>query len=214
MLSPAFTISISSPSPPWAPGEDVSRASDSDELARLVAAMAEGDRGEALEAFYQRFAGSTMGLILKILRSRAEAEELHQEVFVELWRRAPEYDRSRGSVPAWVARVARSRAIDWVRARKRRGAGKHVQQEDVAIADDRPSPELQTAQARRRQLVQSALGDLGAEQREALELSYFRGLSHSEIAAELDLPLGTVKSRILAAMRVLRRVLSEEGSAA
>ena len=169
--------------------------------------MGRGDSGDALAEFYQEFAGSTMALIMRILRSEAEAEELHQEVFVELWRRSKDYDPKRGSVAAWVARIARSRSIDRLRARMRRGAGKHVQEEDVALASAADSPEVAVEGSRKRARVQAAMAELTGDQREAVELSYFRGLSHSEIAAELELPIGTVKSRILSAMKVLRREL-------
>jgi len=176
-------------------------------MVAAVQAMAGGDKGAGLAKFYDRFAGSTMGLILRILRSQAEAEELHQEVFMELWRRAPEFDPGRGSVSAWVARVARSRAIDRVRARNRRGAGKHVSEDGVELASSGSPPDEVVAQRRRSAQIHDAMGRLTDVQKQVLELSYFGGLSHGEIASKLELPLGTVKSRILAAMRTLRRAL-------
>ena len=98
----------------------MSAEAESQDPEQLVAAMAAGDSGPALSAFYQQYASMVLALLMKMLGSRAEAEEILQEVFVELWRRAPQYDRTRGSVVAWVVTVARCRALDALRARSRR----------------------------------------------------------------------------------------------
>jgi len=178
------------------------------EDAELVAAMAGGDSAGALERFYHRFGGLVLGVVQRILASRAESEEVLQEIFFELWRRAPQYDRERASVTTWVVTVARSRALDARRARARRPSAQKASGEGseamAAPAPEGDRPDLQTVASERREAVRSAIGRLSAEQREALELAYFEGLSHSEISERLGLPLGTVKSRILAAMKVLR----------
>ncbi|HLU66453.1 MAG TPA: sigma-70 family RNA polymerase sigma factor [Kofleriaceae bacterium] len=182
--------------------------------AELVAAMAAGDSGAALEAFYRRFGGLVLGLAERILASRAEAEEVLQEIFFELWRRAPQYDPERASVTTWVATVARSRALDARRARARRPAGQaagEASEQALGPAPAAERPDEQAASAQRRAAVRRALTRLSDEQRQALELAYYEGMSHSEIAERLSLPLGTVKSRILAAMKVLRGGLASLG---
>lgn len=176
--------------------------------AALVKAMAGGDSGKSLQEFYDLYSGVAMALLLRILKTRAEAEELLQEVFVELWRRAPQYDPKRASVSTWVTTIARSRALDALRARKRRHRDQQVPTEDVSIpAPSEDQPDVQAAKSQRSEAVHKAMEELTAEQREVLEYSYFRGLSHSEIAGELQIPVGTVKSRILAAMKVLRAAM-------
>lgn len=176
--------------------------------AALVKAMAAGDSGEPLQEFYALYSGIAMALLLRILKTRAEAEELLQEVFVELWRRAPQYDPKRASVSTWVTTIARSRALDALRARKRRYRDQQVPTEDVSIpAPSEDQPDEQAAASQRSEAVHKAMERLNDEQRQVLECSYFRGLSHSEIASELEIPIGTVKSRILAAMKVLRAAM-------
>jgi RNA polymerase sigma-70 factor (ECF subfamily) len=175
----------------------------------LVRAMAAGDSGVALTRFYQRFAGTVMALLLRMLGSRAEAEELLQEVFIELWRRAGQYDPGRAAVSTWVVTIARSRALDALRARARRGGDMHLPAEDVSMAaPSETRPDQMIASSSRTEAVHRALAEISEPQREVLELSYFEGLSHSEIAERLSLPVGTVKSRILGAMKTLRTVLA------
>ncbi len=178
--------------------------------AALVARMASGDSGRALEEFYSRFSGIVMAVLVRILGSRADAEELLHDVFVELWRRAPQYERERAAVSTWVVTVARSRALDALRARRRRRIDQQVATEDLNLPAPREEgPDERALAGQRSRAVREALGLLGADQRQALELAYFGGLSHSEIAAQLELPIGTVKSRILAAMKVLREAMTK-----
>lgn len=178
--------------------------------AEFVAAMARGDRGAALESFYARFAGLVTSLCVRILGSRTEAEDLVQEIVVELWRRAPDYDPARAAVSTWVVTVARSRALDRLRARQRRQADQQVPVEDATLpAPATARPDAQAVAGQRSAAVHRALVGLGPEQRKVLELAFFDGLSHSEIAVALGQPLGTVKSRILSAMRVLRAGMAD-----
>jgi len=188
------------------------QVSNRDYEADLVEAIARGDNNAALAEFYQRFAPRVMALLNRMLRSNALAQERHQDVFTELWRRAPQYDRKRASVSTWVMTVARSRALDTIRSQARRHAEARIPFEDVTLsARDSERPDVQAAAAHRRVKVKEALLALTPEQREVMELAYFGGLSHSEISRNLNLPLGTVKSRVFGAMKMLRKSLSLGG---
>lgn len=175
----------------------------------LVAAVARGER-DALGVIYDRFAGRVMAVLVRMLPTRAEADELLQEVFTELWQKAGDFDRARGKVSTWVITVARSRALDALRASGRRARGRHDPVEDLALsAPPASQPDAQATEAERSGAVRNALAQLTGPQREALELSYFAGLSHTEIADRLAIPVGTVKSRIIAGMKQLRDHLGE-----
>jgi RNA polymerase sigma-70 factor (ECF subfamily) len=175
----------------------------------LVAAMAAGDSGQALSTFYAQYASTVLALLTKMLGSPAEAEEVLQEVFVELWRRASQYDSSRGSVVAWVVTVARSRALDALRARTRRHGNDQMQffSQKHGLRTDSGRPDVLVSSTRWHQALRQAFKRLDEDQRAVLELSYFLGMSHGQIAEALNLPVGTVKSRILAGMRALRTML-------
>jgi RNA polymerase sigma-70 factor, ECF subfamily len=178
-------------------GADDAGAVETDDTA-LVRAMADGDRA-ALAALYDRHAAALLGLAARIVRERREAEDLLHDVFLEAWRHARDFDPKRGKVRTWLAIRMRSRCLDLVRsARVSRNAGDAGL---AAIMDDREpaSPD--------RELVRRALGALGPEQRQAIELAYFDGLSCSEIAERIAIPVGTVKSRLAAALRGLRTKL-------
>jgi RNA polymerase sigma-70 factor (ECF subfamily) len=162
-----------------------------------AAGMAFGD----LRALYDGCSGRVMAVAFHLLRDRADAEDVVQETFLELWRRSAAYDPARGSRESWAVLIARSRALDRLRARTsaRRAA-------DRAAADPVPPvpPPVELAEARQlRTRVRDALDSLPPPQREAVELAYFGGLSQTEIAARLGEPLGTVKTRIRLAMAKL-----------
>ena len=190
---------------------DVSDAlSTPDESTRVVAAMAAGDDGPALSAFYDDYAGMVLGLLNKMLGSYAEAEEILQEVFVELWHRADEYDSDRGSVVAWVTTIARSRALDALKARARRFDGGHQMlsgRQAFVTAGGRP--DVLASAKRWHRALRHSFDRLTPDQRAVLELSYFAGMSHVQIAKLLNVPVGTVKSRILRGMQTLRNTLPD-----
>lgn len=174
-------------------------ATDDDDVA-LVTAMAGGDR-RALASLYDRHASYLLALALRILKSRGEAEDLLHDVFLEVWRSAGDYDPGRGRVRTWLVIRMRSRALDVVKSARvsRRSGDDQVLERVVAEVDVTSSPD----QAR----VRGALTGLSPEQRAVLELAYFDGLSCSEIAERLEVPIGTVKSRVAAALTKLRHTL-------
>jgi RNA polymerase sigma-70 factor (ECF subfamily) len=157
----------------------------------LMAAIARGDQS-ALAALYDRFSPMIFALCRRALRDAAAAEDLLEEIFVELWRRADRYDASRGGVATYLATLTRSRAIDRLRSRSRAQAGAIPEGADpVAPATD---PAAGIAGDERQRRVAAALAALSPDQRQAIELAYYEGLSHTEIAQRLAKPLGTVKT--------------------
>jgi RNA polymerase sigma-70 factor, ECF subfamily len=178
-------------------------APESDEA--LVRAIANGDTG-ALAALYDRHAPLMLGLARRIVLAKPEAEDIVHDVFVEAWRRAADYDESRGSVRAWLLLRTRSRAIDF---RKSAAVARTVPTGDgdwlAALADPRADDSEAPDRARLRQ----RLSGLSAEQREVLWLGYFEGLSSSEMATRVGVPIGTIKSRVAAALAALRLALTD-----
>lgn len=169
----------------------------------LVIAMARGRR-EALGALYDRHAPALLGLGIKLLRDRGEAEEILHDVWLEAWQRAGDWDPQRGSVRTWLMLRMRSRCLDRIKsaARSRTSpAGEHLERMAGAVA----SGALERADAGR---VRGALEALPEDQRRILELGYFGGLTCSEMATHLGIPIGTVKSRLHAALTKLRAAFS------
>ena len=183
-----------------------------DAPAELLAAIAKGDR-EAFSRFYDAFAGLALGLIRRILRDPAAAEEVLQEVFWQIWQEAGRYDPQRGSPQAWLIMRAKTRAIDRLRAIRRREKTFVAPVDDgVARADDPPGGDPGVA-AETRGLVRSALDGLPEPQRRVVELAFFEGLTQAEIASRLGEPLGTIKTRARLALERLRSQLTREGNA-
>jgi len=163
-------------------------------------------RGEqrALEDLYRRHGPRLHALLLRMLRETADAEEVLQETFVDAWKRAGEYTPSRGSVEAWLITIARSRAIDRIR---HRGARLRLVKQTERLAPTAPPPsEPPDVHAETR--LRRALGTLPPEQRRALELAYWEGLSQSEISRETGDPLGTVKTRVRLGLQRLAELLT------
>lgn len=188
---------------------DTSETEDRECLRRL----ADGD-GSGVAGLYDRHARSVYSLVLRILGDEGDAEDVVQEAFAQAWQQAPRYAAERGSVGAWLRVIARSRALDRLRARRvrpeARAAGEGTLIAEVpAMGRDAAAMLLGAEQVA---IVRRALGQLPFLQRHALELAYFEGLSQSEIAERLEQPLGTVKTRIRQGLLKLRHALTEAHS--
>jgi RNA polymerase sigma-70 factor, ECF subfamily len=184
----------------------------SDDAAWLARA-ASGD-GAALGALYDRHARGVYSLALRVLGVEADAEDVVQEVFAQAWRQASRYDEARGTVAAWLLIMTRTRAIDRLRARQARPDSANATPDEVW--DLRAAPTVDPAEAIAAEQdaarVREALAELPLMQRLALELAYFEGLTQSQIAARLEEPLGTVKTRIRVGLLKLRDALSRNTS--
>jgi RNA polymerase sigma-70 factor (ECF subfamily) len=168
--------------------------------ALLVRRVDEGDT-EALRTLYDRYGGIVFGMTYRLLGDRQLAEECTQDVFVSVWRTARAYEPERARVSTWLLAIARNRAIDATRRRAARPVDPH---EDVWTTDQTPDTAELVASADEASRVAAAMAELPEAQREALSLAYFDGLSHTEIANRLDVPVGTVKGRIRLALDRLR----------
>jgi RNA polymerase sigma-70 factor (ECF subfamily) len=176
----------------------------------LLARVARGDIG-ALRALYDEHAPRALAIATRVLRDQNEAEDIVQETFLELWRRAPQYDVRRGGAVSWVVTIARSRAID--RLRSWGAAGRALTNAgDLATPTPLPLPHAEAERRCSETRVAAALGALPPEQRQTIELAYFEGLSQTQIAARTGNPLGTVKMRVKLAMKKLAILLKDDGT--
>jgi RNA polymerase sigma-70 factor (ECF subfamily) len=186
---------------------DTTRSAHEQEWGLLIAQTAQGDQA-ALATLYDRTSPHVYGLVLKILDNREAAEEVTLDVYTQVWRQAHTYDETRGSPGGWLMTLARTRAIDRYRA----GTAERGRMESLDavefLASDGETPEQDMTGQERRRYVQQALAVLTSEQREAIALAYFYGLSQSEISEKLNVPLGTVKTRMRLGMMKLRDALA------
>jgi RNA polymerase sigma-70 factor, ECF subfamily len=181
------------------------RALADEELMQLVR---QGEAG-AFEVVFDRHSGAAFSLAYRMCGRRAMAEDIVQESFMSLWRSGARYDATRGSVRTWVLSVARNRAIDVLRREDARG-GRDLS--DEGGAERLPGPELTDAEVERRdeaRQIREALGELPPDQRKVIELAFFGGFTHSQIADMLALPSGTVKGRMRLGLTKMRLVLGE-----
>jgi RNA polymerase sigma-70 factor (ECF subfamily) len=175
----------------------------------MITAIAGGDRTR-LGQLYDRYAPVLLAVGLKMLGNRREAEDLVHDVFLEVWKQSRYYDRARGSVRTWILMRARSRALD--RMKSAAYARTVSVEERPAAQDPHVVAEEDPGLAPDRSAVRRALASLPKEQRTVLELGYFEGLSSNEIAHRIDVPIGTVKSRVAAALAKLRAELAVGGA--
>lgn len=161
--------------------------------------MRAGNQG-AMEALYDRYSSLVYSIGLRVLRDASTAEDLLQEIFLQLWRKPESFDSSRASLGPWLAVIARNRAIDVLRKRR-----PETDIDDLTISTP-PDFADRAERARAFEKIGDALTKMPPAQRSALEMAYFDGLTHSEIAAKTGEPLGTIKTRIRSGLMVLRKV--------
>ena len=175
------------------------------ELTELIQRIGQGDQ-TAFTAFYNSTHAFVYGLALRIVKDRAAAEDVTIEVYLQLHQQATRYQPARGTPVAWLLTLTRSRAIDNIRR-----SSVHSQceplPETIPFPSPLPDPEAQSVMAERRTMVRKAMTTLTKEQRQVIEIAYFTVLSHSQIAAQLGQPLGTVKTRLRIGLRALRAQL-------
>jgi RNA polymerase sigma-70 factor, ECF subfamily len=174
----------------------------------LIQQVAKQDR-DAFSQLYDRFSTLVFTLAMRMLKARSDAEDLLQEVFVQVWRQAQNYSAERGSPEAWIINIARSRAIDKIRS-IRRMQKSFVLTDDPARAESPENVESSAAESETRLTMNSALANLPDPQRKVLELAYFDGLTQNEIADRLAEPLGTVKTRMRSGIQKLREILGTQ----
>ena len=167
----------------------------------LVTAVRAGDES-AMAALYDRYSSIVYSVALRVLQDTGAAEDVLQEIFMQLWRNPAAFDSSRGNMAAWLAVITRNRAIDALRRRR-----PESDIEDVVVSVQ-PDLASDAERARAMDKVRGALQAMPAAQRSALEMAYFEGLTHSEIAEKTGEPLGTIKTRIRSGLLVLRKVFA------
>jgi RNA polymerase sigma-70 factor (ECF subfamily) len=176
--------------------------------AALVARVVERDDA-AFGQLFDRHAAMVLGVLVPLLRRRELAEEILQETFLQAWSQAGRYRPERATVAGWLVMLARSRALDYLRSSQARGRREErLAAEGGAGTVEQPVGTAYLEHAERQRFVLRALTELGEDQRRCVELAFFEGLSHSQIAERLGQPLGTIKSRLLAGLRKLRQALS------
>ena len=183
---------------------------DEQEWSGFLARIAAGDQS-ALAELYDASSAKVFGLAMKILGDRDAAEEITVDVYTQVWRKIASYDAQRGTPGSWLMTMTKNRAIDGFRSRYLE-RGRQVPLDEAAeLPGHEATPEQYSAGLERQRLVQAALAVLSTEQRQAIALAYYWGMSQSEIADRLKLPLGTVKTRMRLGMIRLREVLAPHG---
>ncbi len=169
---------------------------------KLMRAIAQGDR-HAFEQLYRLASPHLFAIALRTLRQRSWAEEVLHDCFITIWHRADSFDAALSAPMTWMTHIVRNRCIDWLRSGQAREAGKSEEFNDQLIADegDESQDQLDASQAVR---LRHCLQHLSSEQRQSVTLAYYQGMSHSDIAAWLQQPVGSVKSWIRRAMEHLR----------
>lgn len=184
-------------------------------LARLMQRTAQHD-WQAFSLLYSMTSPNVYGLILGMTRYAHAGEDLLQEVYLTVWRKADQYDPAKAGVSTWLATIARNRTLDWLRAQSRGGAREQAEQSPAALelAGGDPGPDQWTESSLHQGALQACLNSLSAEQRKAILMSYFEGHTHAELAQRLNSALGTVKSWVRRGLENLKTCLQRAGGAA
>jgi len=190
-------------------GTAPARRESDQQLPGLIPPIAERDQ-TAFAKFYDLTSRAVFSVVLRILGDHAMAEEVTHDVYLQVWNQAASYSAERGTPFAWLMTIARSRAIDRLRSTRYRKRENESLDTVIGYAAQTEDPEEASIFAERRRLVRRALQSLSADQRQVIEIAYFSGLSQSEIAERLGIPLGTVKTRMRIGLMRLREFLSED----
>jgi RNA polymerase sigma-70 factor (ECF subfamily) len=176
---------------------------------QLVRAIVDRD-ADAISELFDRFSGMLTALSLRILHDPADAEEILQETFLQVWNQAVRYDPKRSSVSTWLVLIARSRSIDRLRSRQVKLRTATAARQENPNVHTSPKGVGNVLMQERRRRLEEEMAKLPSEQRQVLELAFYSGMTQSEIAEQTSIPLGTVKTRTLLAMKKLRQALREE----
>ena len=175
----------------------------------LVHRVAGGDE-TALAELFERYSGLLLALSRRIVTDTSDAEEILQEVFLQVWNQAGRYDKARSSVSTWLVLITRSRSIDRLRSRQVKERTLTALKQEKSDVHTSPKGLGSVLLDQRRQRLRREMKELPVEQRQVLDLAFFQGMTQSEIAGSTGIPLGTVKTRTLLAMKKLRRALEAE----
>ena len=187
------------------------RANELQSEIELLRKVGQGDR-RSFEQLYERFSGVLFSIAYRMLKSQEAAEDVLQDVFVQIWKKAPLFDPARGRPMTWAVTLTRNKAIDLMRSAQRRSGlheTMHRENETFSRFDDRSSFDA-VASDEMWKLVRDAVKKLSKEQRQAIELAFFASMTQTEIAEHLDEPLGTIKARIRRGMLALREMIEPQ----
>lgn len=184
-------------------------ASDSynNELLQILLAMAEGEKA-AMHRLYVRTSGELYALCFSFIQNREASEDVLHEVFLKAWNRASSYDQTKGAPMAWLTRIARNSAIDWIRAQKRRPTT--GDEELMFVADESETAEDMLIRVEQADNVRQQVENLASADANLIRSAYLRGMTYSEVALQTGLPLGTVKTRIRRGLRIMRERMIHE----
>ncbi len=187
---------------------NLAKARNREDVALVQEIVAGGS--ESLSKLFDRYSGMLLGLAYRVLGDAADAEEVLQEAFLQVWNQADRYDPSRSSVSTWLVLITRSRAIDRLRSRRVEARTIGAAQKENAVTHTSPRGVRDVFKQERRRRLFEEMANLPPEQRQVLEMAFFQGMTQSEIATKTSIPLGTVKTRTLLAVKKLRKALQNE----